>query len=85
MIDAEQILPFNFFRYGGTYTGEHGSMRYKIARTGEKPDFQLQASVWEGPNASDKVPAEAITKESFEYSENGRIAAIEWLRSKCEK
>ena len=41
MINEKEIMPFNFFKYGGIYTGGHNGMRYKIERTGEKPDYVL--------------------------------------------
>ena len=43
MIDEKEILPFNFFSYGGVYSGDHNGMRYMIKRTGKKPDFTLNA------------------------------------------
>ena len=41
MINEKEIMPFNLFKYGGIYTGGHNGMRYKIERTGEKPDYVL--------------------------------------------
>ena len=80
MIDEKEILPFNFFSYGGVYSGDHNGMRYMIKRTGKKPDFTLNALVWRGPYASSAVNADDITKKEFEYSEEGRKAAIEWIQ-----
>ena len=80
MIDEKEILPFNFFSYGGVYSGDHNGMRYMIKRTGKKPDFTLNALVWRGPYASSAVNADDITKKKFEYSEEGRKAAIEWIQ-----
>ena len=80
MIDESEILPFNFLSYGGTYTGENNGMRYRIKREGEKPEFILTAWVWLGPLASDSIPDEKKMKQEFEYSEQGRIQAIEWLK-----
>ena len=80
MIDEKEILPFNFFSYGGVYSGDHNGMRYMIKRTGKKPDFTLNALVWRGPYASSAVNADDITKKEFEYSEEGRTAAIEWIQ-----
>ena len=42
MIDENQIMPLNFFSYGGIYSGQHGKMRYRMLRTGEKPDFNME-------------------------------------------
>ena len=46
-IEDKDILPYNFFAYKGIYTGALGNMRYRIWRTGEKPDFILVACAWE--------------------------------------
>ena len=56
MMDEKEIMPYNFFKYGGVYTGEHHGMRYLIKNTGEKPDFKLMVQVWLGPYASIAVP-----------------------------
>ena len=79
MIDEKEILPFNFFAYGGVYSGSHGGMRYRIARIGKKPDFQLEGSVWKGPYCYAAVSPEQRITQQFPYSEEGRSAAIEWL------
>ena len=84
MIDATQIMPLNFFSYGGIYTGEHEGMRYRIIRGGNKPDYQLKAYVWREPFAYDYVSRQKdsdslIETEMFEFSEEGRICAIDWL------
>ena len=65
MIDEKEILPINFFSYGGVYSGDHNGMN---------------ALVWRGPYASSAVNADDITKKEFEYSEEGRKAATEWIQ-----
>ena len=52
MIDPNGIMPLNFFKYKGVYTGQHNGMRYMLKQTGEKPDLKLSACVWRGPYAS---------------------------------
>ena len=79
MLDEKEILPFNFFTYGGVYSGEHNGMRYLIKREGDKPDFILTATVWRGPYCYSAVSDEDKTRSEFEYSEAGRTTAIEWL------
>ena len=61
MINEKEIMPFNFFKYGGIYTGGHNGMRYKIERTGEKPDYVLNVLIWQGPYASTAMKEEDIT------------------------
>lgn len=41
MIDPNGIMPLNFFKYKGVYTGQHNGMRYMLKQTGEKPDLKL--------------------------------------------
>ncbi|MDD3239158.1 MAG: hypothetical protein PHW47_03555 [Lachnospira sp.] len=84
MIDEHEIMPFNFFKYGGIYSGGHEGMRYMIRRAGEKPDFILKAMVWRGPYASTAVKEEDITQQEFEYSEDGRSLAIEWIANQYD-
>lgn len=78
-ITDNDVLPFNFFMYNGIYTGELKSMRYRIWRIGEKPDFKLMACAWAGPYAYAYVPDEEKTAAEFEYSEEGRLEAVAWL------
>lgn len=85
MIEDKDILPYNFFAYQGIFTGSEGSKRYKIQRAGEKPEFKLVVSVWEGPYASDYVPDEEKLSAEFEASEEGRLCAIAWLNEQCAK
>ncbi|MDO5402352.1 MAG: hypothetical protein Q4F11_02830 [Eubacteriales bacterium] len=80
MIDEKEIMPYNFFEYGGVYSGGHEGMRYMIKRAGQKPDFIFQALVWRGPYASAAAAPEDITAAEFEFSKQGRINAINWLK-----
>ena len=84
MIDEHEIMPFNFFDYGGVYSGEHHGMRYRIQRTGEKPDYRLMASVWQGPFAYAATAQESRTEETFTCDEQGRINCIEWLKQQYD-
>ena len=78
MIDEKEILPFNFFVYGGVYSGQHHGMRYIIRRAGDKPDYILSVSVWQGPYCYSAVNEADRTTREFDFSEHGRIDAIEW-------
>ena len=50
----------------------------------EKPDLKLSACVWRGPYASCAVKEEDKTTEIFELTEDGRLAAVEWIRQQYE-
>lgn len=84
MIDEKEIMPFNFFKYGGVYSGDHCGMRYVMKRIGDKPDFILKATVWPGPYCEAETDDDQKTSQEFEYSEDGRIAAIEWLKEQYQ-
>lgn len=87
MIDENEIMPLNFFKYGGIYTGECGAkkqMRYRIARIGEKPDFKLEVSVWQGPYAYCAVSKDEVSVSEYEFSEEGRLEAIKCLKAVYE-
>lgn len=85
MIDKKEIMPYNFFDYNGVYSGEHNGMRYRLWRTGEKPDYKLTASVWQGPFAYGAVKPSKRTNKEFEFTEAGRDEAIDWLMTQYEK
>ena len=85
MIDEKEIMPLNFFAYGGIYSGQHNNMRYRLLRTGEKPDFNLEVCCWRGPYGYDAVlrddkDSTLIKKASFTFDDEGRQHAIEWLK-----
>lgn len=80
MIDEHSILPFNFFSYGGVYTGEKKNFRYRLARTGEKGAYILTAWFWPGPFSFGATKEELITSKEFDFTEEGREQAIEWLK-----
>lgn len=79
MVDEKVIMPFNFFKYGGKYTGEHYGMRFRIVRQGEKPDFVFAASCWRGPLCYEQADKALMLNREFPFSESGRKEAIEWL------
>ena len=39
MMDEKEIMPYNFFKYGGVYTGEHHGMRYLNKKYRRKTGF----------------------------------------------
>ncbi len=84
MISHSEIMPLNFFNYGGVYSGEHCGMRYMIKRVGEKPDFKLAAFAWQAPYGYDAIPKDDILSDEFDNTEDGRTKAIDWLISMYE-
>lgn len=83
-IEDKDVLPYNFFAYNGIYTGSLGNMRYRIWRTGDKPDTRLAACAWPGPLAYPYAADEDKETEEFEDSEAGRLKALEWLNERFQ-
>ncbi len=77
-------MRFNFFKYGGVFSGDHKGMRYRIGRIGEKPDFILQAAVWPEPFSFEKTKEEEKVFADFPYSEEGRDQAVIWIQGQYE-
>ena len=85
MLDEKKILSFTFLTYGGEYSADHYGMRYVIKRVGEKSDFVLLAAVWPEPYCFDKTPDETRITKGFEYSQEGRLEAINWIKEMYEE
>lgn len=43
-------------------------------------DYVLNVLIWQGPYASTAMKEEDITAKKFEYSEEGRSSAIQWIQ-----
>ena len=87
MIDKKGFLPFGFLKAGGVQSGDHKGMRYRMIRKkgGEGEEDQLLAWVWQEPFAFDATPDEEKTMKAFPFTEEGREAAIEWIRTQYEE
>lgn len=91
MLDSNRIMSLTFLSYNGEMSGDHFGMRYLLKKTvkeleeldekGKNKTIEhLQAYVWPDPFCFDKTPeADKILKE-FEFSQEGRLDAIEWLQ-----
>ena len=84
MLDEKQILSLNFLSYGGIFTGDHCGMRYRMARTGEKPDFTLTAWVWPEPLSFEATPEERKICAQFPFTEEGHGQAVHWIQEQYE-
>lgn len=90
MIKYTDVMPISFLKME-SFTGSSGGfsgLRYKLEKkdivineeTGEKKVY-LTAHAWKGPYAYDKIKEEDMTTKHYEFSEEGRCAAIDWLNS----
>ncbi len=88
MIKYTDVMPISFLKmenFTGSIGGIRG-LRYKIEKqdivvdeaSGEKKIF-LAVHAWQGPFAFDKIAAENIRTQTFEFSEEGRREAIDFL------
>lgn len=80
MLNPDRIMSLTFLSYGGEMSGDHFGMRYMLKRIGEKPDFFIEATVWPEPLCFDKTPDESKIIKQFEFTDEGRSQAIEWLQ-----
>ena len=59
-------------------------MRYRMIRSGEKPDFRITAWVWPEPYCFEATPEEKKTTAEFPFTEEGRIQAIDWMKEQYD-
>jgi hypothetical protein len=86
LIEEKDILPLNFFNYGGIFSGSFVNMRYKIRRKGGGDDpYILEALVWPGPYDEKDTKEELISRQEFPCTEEGRSSTIAWLNEMYEK
>ncbi len=85
MLDANRIMSLTFMSYGGEMTGDHFGMRYMLRRIGEKPDFKIEATVWPDPLNFENTDDSKKTVNEFDFTQEGRLEAIEWLKKMYEE
>lgn len=84
MIEKSDILCLHYFDYKMPFTGSYGNMRYRFFKveheleSGEK-EARMLVTVWPGPYAFDHTSKEVQKSHEFEFSENGKDAAVDWL------
>lgn len=84
MIKKEDILTLHFFDYKQAFTGSYHEMRYRFIKEEHeieegKKEAVLLVACWKGPNAYDHTDESEITRKEFEFSEEGKEKAVEWL------
>ena len=94
-IELDDILGFNFFQYGSPYIGECGGMHFRLARNPlenvvfnhdpHKNDEELfDVTIWRGPYNYDKTRQKKTTAQ-FPFTEDGRLAAVQWLNERYDE
>lgn len=61
------------------YTGSMRGMRYRLEKTGEKPDEQILVHIWPEPFCFDKTDDSEKMHREFPYSEEGKAEIVAWL------
>ena len=92
MIDYSDVLSLQYLT-GQVFTGSCSGMRYRIWSEADQEDVKektaenahLEAAVWPEPLAYSVYGPENTERRSFEFSEDGRRAAIDWLNEMHSK
>ena len=93
-LERERFYTLEHYEYGEAFTGSFRSKCYRLAieplenvhfvppdKRGER---SLRAWVWDGPFAFAETEDEKKECKDFPYTEEGLVAAVEWLDSMCE-
>ena len=85
MISPETILGLPFLKKS-RFTGSEGGMRYCVSKKEmtdpedeNKKENRLEAACCPGPFSIDRTKPELFKSCLFPFSEEGRLAAVEWL------
>ena len=62
------------------YTGSFKGMRYRVI----KSEDQFEAVVYPEPYCFEATPETAKVKNSFSFTEEGRLAVVDWLNEQYD-
>ncbi len=93
MLNRKEYMPLGYFQKQ-PWTGSFQGMRFCIRRVTEssqdeqtkeeKTQDYLEAIYWKEPFSFERTPESEKTYRRFPLSEEGRMAAIEWLEAEYE-
>lgn len=91
MLERGDFYKFTFFGYGEADYGSYKGMRYrlgveplkKIKKPEDREAAKIRAYAWKEPFSFAKTEEKEFA--DFEYSEEGVVAAVEWLNAEWEK
>lgn len=83
-IRSEDLLSFNYYTYGESFTGSHKGMRYRLSRaaalqSADGASFEFEAAVWPEPYAEAFTDPQLVRKRRFAFTEEGKEEAAAWL------
>ena len=80
MIQREDILSLEFLKKS-EYTGSHSGMRYRLEGVTAEEERRLKVTLWPEPFSYGATPDEQKRSEEFDFSEEGILAAVDWMNT----
>lgn len=74
MTNRNDLLQLSFYKLS-PYLGSDGDTRYKI----EKEDEHFKLTTWPGPYSFDNTDPAVMQSKTFEFSEEGLNAIVDYL------
>ncbi len=84
MINKENLVSLNFLMKEN-FAGSMQGMRYRLSKIGEMPDFKLEVTIWPEPYSYLATPKEQKQIVEFEFSNDGKDQAVDWLNEQYEQ
>jgi len=93
MIENSDILSLGYYNYGQPFSGSCRGMRYRLEKLNEEKDEEgavtrqagLRAVVWPEPFSFENTDASLMEEKIFEFSEEGKQQAVDWLNGRYEQ
>lgn len=84
MILREDILSMEYLKKT-EFTGSHQGMRYRLEGIRQGEEKALQTTVWPEPFNYWKTPEDQKEREVFPFTEEGVVAAVEWMNERLRE
>lgn len=67
------------------YTGSMKGMRYRLQKTGEKPEQKILVHIWPEPFCFEKTEEDKKISQEFEFSQAGKEQIVAWLNRQYQE
>lgn len=84
MIERKDVMPVNFLKKEN-FTGSYQGMRYRMEKRTEGEETVLLVTLWPEPYGYDATPEEQKLTHTFDFSEAGIAAGVDWLNEEYNK
>lgn len=84
LFDKDHFMSLNILKKE-VYSGSMKGMRYRLEKTGEKPEEKILVYIWPEPLCFEKTEAEKKVKKEFAFSEEGKEQIVQWLNQKYQE